>query len=425
MNEEFLNYLWLNQLFTADKLSDGEPFTVLKPGQQNSDSGPDFFNARIKIGDTTWAGNVEIHTRSSDWYRHKHENNPAYDNIILHVVFEDDQAVFRKNNEKMPTLVLQHQFNEGIFEKYQAFIASTKWIACEDSIAQIHHFDSLSWFDTLMAERLEVKAEQVLKGLTASRNDFHEVFYRQLARNFGFKINGDAFESLAASLPLKILAKHNNNLLQIEALLFGQAGLLSIHFTDDYPEQLYKEYLFLSEKYSLTPMDPKAWKFMRMHPANFPTIRISQFANIIYRSAGLLHKILETDRLSDVITLFKTQASHYWSEHFRFEKETSSKTKKLGMASINLLLINTIVPFTFVYGKQTASDALMEKAIGWLEQIKPENNSIIRHFSERGVRAENAMQSQALIQLKSNYCDKKRCLDCRIGYLLLNAKDKQ
>ena len=421
MNEEFLSYLWSNQLFTADKTASGENLSVLNPGQQNTDSGPDFFNAMIKIGDTTWAGNVEIHSRSSDWQKHQHENNPAYDNIILHVVFEDDKPVFRQNNERIPTLVLKNKFNESILQKYQAFISSSKWIACEDTIGNINHFDRLSWFDKLMAERLEQKAAQILKELANSNNDFHETFYRKLARNFGFNTNGDAFESLAASLPLKILAKYNNNLLQIEALLFGQAGLLNIKFAEQYPGQLYKEYLFLAEKHKLKPIDSKRWKFMRMHPANFPTIRISQFANIIFRSSGLLHKILETNKLTDVVALFKTQASPYWTAHFRFGKKTKPKIKSLGLSSINLLLINTIIPFTFVYGKQTASDDLMEKAVGWLEQIKSENNTIIRNFKDRGVNAQNAMQSQALIQLKNNYCDKKRCLECRIGYLLLSG----
>jgi hypothetical protein len=420
MNEEFLNYLWSNQLFTADKTSGNNSLSVLNPGQQNTDSGPDFFNAMIKIGDTTWAGNVEIHVRSSDWQRHQHENNPAYDNIILHVVFEDDKPVFRQNNEKIPTLVLKDKFDESILHKYSAFIDSSKWIACEESIAKVNYFDRLSWLDRLMAERLENKAEQILTDLIRSKNDFHETFYRKLSRNFGFNTNGDIFESLAVSLPLRILARHNN-LLQIEALLFGQAGMLHIELKDDYPQQLYKEYLFLSEKYSLTPISPKPWKFMRMHPVNFPTIRISQFANVIYRSSGLLHKILETDKLSDILSLFKTQASPYWTDHFSFGKKAKPKIKSLGLSSINLLLINTIIPFTFVYGKQTASDTLMEKAVAWLEQIKAENNSIIRNFNERGIQAQNAMQSQALIQLKKNYCDKKRCLECRIGYLLLNG----
>lgn len=421
MNEEFLNYLWLNQLFATDKVSTGESLAVLSPGQQNTDSGPDFFNARIKIGNTTWAGNVEVHTRSSDWYKHRHENNPAYDNIILHVVYEDDHPVSRKNNELIPALVLKNSFDETILIKYQSFINSSKWIACEDSIQTVNHFDQLSWFDKLMAERLEAKAEEVIRELSSSNNDFHEAFYRKLARNFGFNTNGDAFESLALSLPLKILSKHNNNLLQLEALLYGQAGLLTLKYTDTYPEQLYKEYLFLAEKYGLTPINPKAWKFMRMRPANFPTIRLSQFANIIHRSSGLLHKILDSGKLSDVISLFKTQASPYWTAHFRFDKKAEPKIKVLGISSINLLLINTIIPFVFVYGKQTASDTLTEKAVNWLEQIKAENNVIIRNFNDRGIKAENAMQSQALLQLKNNYCDKKRCLECRIGHLLLNG----
>jgi len=313
MNEEFLNYLWTNQLFTNHLTTSGEELAILNPGQRNTDSGPDFFNSMIKIGKTTWAGNVEIHTRSSDWFSHNHNNNPVYDNIILHVVYEDDKPVHRKNGELIPTLILKNKFDSGMHKKYQGFIHSTQWIACEDLIKHINHFEQLSWFDTLMAERLEQKTKRVEQELEISENDFQEVFYRKLARNFGFNTNADAFESLAKSLPLRVLAKYTNSLLQIEALLFGQAGLLQKDNTDDYAEKLYKEYLFLSEKHRLTPIEKSAWKFMRMHPANFPTIRISQFANIIHRSSGLLHKILETEKLTDVIALFKTQASVYWT----------------------------------------------------------------------------------------------------------------
>lgn len=421
MNEEFLYYLWLNQLFSIELTTSDEKIAILHPGQRNTNSGPDFFNARIKIGKTTWAGNVEIHVYSSDWIRHNHHKDPAYDNIILHVVFEDDKPVRRKNGEAIPTLVLKNNFDPLMFRKYRGFIHSSKWIACEDLIHSVNHFEQMSWFDTLMAERLEEKTKAVQQELDISENDFQEVFYRKLARNFGFSTNADAFESLANSLPLRILAKYTNNLPQIEALLFGQAGLLKKENTDDYAEELYKEYLFLSEKHRLRPIAKSSWKFMRMHPANFPTIRISQFANIIHRSSGLLHKMLETEKLTDVIGLFKTQASAYWTTHYRFEKTSEPKVKSLGISSINLLLINTIIPFTFIYGKQTASDLLQDKAVNWLEQIKPESNYITRHFRELGVQCQNAMHSQALIQLKKNYCDRKRCLECRIGYLLLST----
>ncbi len=422
MNEDFLIYLWTNRLFKPGTTTFGETVSVLSPGLRNENSGPDFFNARVKIGSTTWAGNVEVHTRASDWFRHGHQNDPAYDNIILHVVFEDDKPVHRKNSEPIPTLVLENKFDQRILLKYEEFIRSTKWIACEDTIAGINHFEKMAWFGALMAERLEEKANSLGRELDLTGNDFHEVFYRKLARNFGFNANADAFEALAASLPLRILSKRNNDLLQIEALLFGQAGLLSTELSGDYPEHLIKEYLFLSRKHKLKPISPQRWKFMRMHPANFPTLRISQFANVIYRSSGLLHKMLEAEKLSGVVALFNTQASPYWTEHYRFGKPSKPKIKLLGTSSINLLLINTVIPFTFVYGKQTASDALMEKALNWLEKIPSESNNITRKFRERGVQVQNAMQSQALIQLKKNYCSTKRCLVCRFGFLLLKKE---
>ncbi len=421
MNEEFIYYLWKYQLINHNlKITTGEYIEIISPGIRNMDSGPDFFNAMIKIGETRWAGNVEIHVNSSDWFKHMHQNNPSYDNIILHVVFDDDKPVHRQNSEIIPTLEIKNKFNPAILNNYQIFLKSRNSIPCHNQIHHIKHFDKLGWLDSLMAERLEQKSDEISKLLELSKNNILQIFYQRLARSFGYSANADAMEQLASSLPLNIITKHSNNLLQIESLLYGQSGLMPSISSNDYISKLKKEWDFLKIKYNLNPMNSSLWKFMRMRPVSFPTIRISQFANLIYNSAGLLNDILEADKLHYVISLLSVTASPYWDNHFQFEKKSTGKSKKLGSSSINIILINTIIPTIFVYGKMKNDIALQEKALEWLSQIKPEWNSITREFKSIGIAAENAMQSQALIQLKNNYCQRKRCLSCRFGHVLLN-----
>jgi len=420
MKEDFIHYLWKHQLFVPKlKTTENKILEVLKPGLVNTDSGPDFFNARVRLDGTIWAGNIEIHVNSSDWFTHNHQLDPAYDNIILHVVYTDDKPVRRKNGELIPTLELKHIVEPAIYEKYCEFINSKKWIPCENQILDVDYFKRISWYDNLLIERLTEKAEIIEEELIKTGNDLQEVFYRKLARNFGFKTNSLAFEILASKVPLRLLSKHKNELKQIEALLFGASGLLDKSFTDKYPNQLLTEFSFLKEKYGIHSMDKKLWKFMRMRPSNFPTIRISQFSNLIYKSSALISHILESDKLSHVMNLLKVSASDYWTDHFRFDVKSKARKKLLGVASINLIVINTIVPYLFVYGKRSHDESLIQKAVNWLEQINSENNSITRQFSKIGIKPANAMQSQALIQLKNEYCNKKRCLECRIGHELL------
>lgn len=421
MNEEFLVYLWQFKLIHHDlTTTDGAHLQIINPGERNTNSGPDFFNARIKIDHTTWAGNAEIHVRSSDWHKHSHSNDDAYDNIILHIVYQNDVDIRRKNQEPIPTLELKDKIDISIYKKYKSFIESSNWIPCNDSIGAIDHFRISATLDSLMIERLAEKASLIKQELEKTKLDFQEVFYRKLARNFGFKVNTDAFELLAKSLPLKIISKHKNNFIQIEALLFGQSGLLEKNFNDEYPKKLKKEYLFLAEKYKLKPIDRKLWKFMRLRPANFPTIRIAQFAQLLYKSATLLTDILQTNKLNSVNALFTISASEYWNEHYNFDVASEKKIKNLGTTSFNLILINTIVPFKFVYGQHLGKIAMQDNSINWLEEIKAENNQVIKRFKGINVIPQNAMQSQALLQLKSNYCDKKRCLECKFGHSILN-----
>jgi len=420
LHEDFLIYIWQFQLFDQNiQTSDGQNLQIIQAGERNHDSGPDFFNARIKIENTTWAGNVEIHINSSDWYKHNHQHDQAYDNIILHVVLNDDEAVYRKNKEKIPTLILHQRFNESILEKYTLFMESKKWIPCEELIGSVNYFELNSFLDALMMERIEQKSDLINNELKHLKLDFREVFYRKLARNFGFNINSTPFELLAKSLPLNILSKHKNDQFQIETLLFGQAGLLEASFRDNYPNILKREYSFLSKKYQLEPLNKKLWKFMRLRPANFPTIRIAQFAKILYKSSTDLTNLLETEKLSEIINLFRIETNEYWKDHYQFDTKSELRKKVLGISSINLILINTIIPFLFVYGQHRANEPLQQKALTWLEQIKAENNHIVNRFKSIGIKPQNAMQSQALLQLKSNYCKNKRCLECRIGHRIL------
>ncbi|TAL62508.1 MAG: DUF2851 family protein [Bacteroidetes bacterium] len=441
MQEEFLHYLWKFRLFDGKYLltQSGDPIEILKVGESNSDSGPDFFNAKIKIGKTLWAGNVEIHVHASDWEAHKHQNDKAYDNVILHVVHEADKELKRKNGEILPTLELKGKIPEGLYKKYLSFKESKDWIPCGKQVQIVSSFTLTHWFDRLLIERLERKTLPIIDSLSENQNNWEETFYRHLAYGFGLKVNAQPFELLAKSLPLNILAKHKDSFLQIEALLFGQAGMLDpspsrLHshpspaarlskgqrVPDDYFLQLQKEYEFLKKKFKLKPIDSHLWKFMRLHPPNFPTIRIAQFANLIYKSLHLFSKMIESTNIYTIRSLLHAESSEYWITHYRFGKSSPSRKKILGEDTKNLLLINTIVPFLFVYAKQKGEPQLMERALDFLDKTEAERNSIIAKWNSLGIKSENAYQTQALLQLKNEYCSKKRCLECEVGAKLLH-----
>lgn len=425
MNEDFIYYIWKNKLYDFENLyisGTNEKVTVLNAGTKNDDSGPDFFNARVKIGDTLWAGNVEIHVKSSDWQLHKHDKDAAYDNIILHVVHIDDEPVYRKNGDRIPTLELKGKVDNRLLERYHSFISSDAWIACEKQLASIDRFTAFSWLETLCVERLEQKAVSILEKLKNNKQDFSEIFYRQLGRNFGFNTNSDAFELLTKSLPFPVVGKHIDRIDQIEALLFGQSGMLKSSLKDDYPQSLYNEYSFLRKKYGLVPIKAEVWKFMRMRPSNFPTIRISQFAHVLHSVSGLLNKVLEHENLNDIFKLFDVQASTYWHDHSKFDRRAKPKSLRLGKTSVDILLINTIIPFVFIYGKIFSKENAQERALEWYEQIKPEKNRITDKFISLGLVISNAKHSQAVLQLKQYYCDQKRCLECRFGHELISHR---
>ncbi|MFO7829170.1 MAG: DUF2851 family protein [Bacteroidales bacterium] len=419
MKEEFLHYLWKYKLFDCShlKTTRNENIEIINPGSHNFDSGPDFFNAKIKIGGTIWAGNVEIHQKSSDWYNHQHHKDKAYDNVILQVVYNHDKEVYLTNKSHVPTLEIK--FDPVLFQNYEKLLKSESWIPCEKDIHTVPDFLIRKWLEALTVERLEEKANRVKNQLKQTNNNWEETFYCQLARNFGFKLNAEPFELLAKSLPLKYLAKHKNNLVQIEALLFGQAGFLNDNDGDEYYTKLKNEYQFLSKKFKLNPIEKHLWKFLRSRPGNFPTIRIAQFAMLIYQSKGLFSQILETQESKKLGALLLVKPSEYWENHYHFNKKSVKKAKPIGPSAINILLINTIVPFLFVYGKYVDNHRFCNRAIDLLTSIKAEKNAIIAKWEQLGIESENAFDTQALIQLKNNYCNFKKCLNCQIGNFII------
>ena len=397
----------------------GELLKVISTGDRNEHSGPDFFNARLKIDDTEWAGNIEIHVHSSDWFVHHHEKDKAYDSIILHVVYENDKKVYRNNGELIPCLELKGKFNPGIYQTFVELIKAKNGIPCNELFHLARRFKVNHWLDRMAIERLESKSNDIQEKLAYNNNDWSETFYQVLARNFGFKVNAVPFEMLARSLPLKILAKHKDHLLQIEALLYGQAGMLSEAHQNPYYQSLKKEYKFLSGKYGLQSIDIHLWRFMRLRPPNFPTLRIAQFASLIIQSSHLFSKILEVDKLSDFYPLLNVQASDYWTNHYSFTSKSKKQVKKMGKGTVNLLLINTIIPFLFIYGKMKLRPDLSDRSLKMLDQIPGERNAVIRQWETLGVSVRTAFNTQALIHLRTNYCSKKRCLHCEVGNDLL------
>lgn len=424
MKEEFLQFIWKYGLFNKEKLktTDGKPVEIISTGQTNSDSGPDFFNAKVRIGETTWAGNIEIHQKSSHWFQHRHDTDAAYDNVILHVVEMHDKQVQVKNHE-LPTLVLSYPGE--ILENYENLLKSKNWIACEKQLPEVDPFILRFWFSSLMIERLESKTSDIMSILKQNKNNWNETFYQLLARNFGMKTNAFPFEMLAKSLPLQILSKHKNDLFQTEALLFGQSGLLNEALLgDDYFLSLRKEYSYLYKKYNLSGIEAHLWKFMRLRPINFPTVRIAQLAMLIHHSSALFSHILETETPDELRKLFDVRASEYWDTHYRFNKiSEENKPKVLGETAFNNLVINTIVPMLFVYGDQHLDQAMKDRALSLLEKLAPEENQIIRKWNDSGIESRSAFETQALLQLKSKYCDVKRCLNCQLGAKIITLQE--
>ncbi len=416
MNEDFLHFLWKKQLLGTDLLlgTQKEKIRILDPGEMNNDAGPDFFNSKIKIDGILWAGNVEIHIKSSDWIRHRHKSDPVYNSVILHVVLEDDKPIARNDGQLIPTLVVQP--NQKYFNKYIEIIKSRLWIPCEKELFKVDPFRIKHWLGKVLVERLEDKTEDFNTILKQNKNNWEESFYQGMAKSFGFKVNNLQFERLSRSLPLKYLLQNKESLFRIEALFFGQSGLIEGNiFGDEYFQSLGREHDFLKQKYKLKPIEGHLWKFMRMRPMNFPTIRIAQFAAMIYSSENLFSKVIASETIEEMTSIFKFEVSPYWNNHYQFNKVSVSKSKKIGLISQYSIIINTIIPFLFIYGKMKGKENIINRAIDFLDKIPGEKNHIIREWNRIGVESNSAFYSQSLIQLKNSYCKNKRCLDCEIG----------
>ena len=422
MTEEFVQFLWKYGLFERTGLhtDSGEEIQIISLGEQNQDSGPDFINARLKIGTTTWAGNVEIHLRSADWYVHGHQTDKAYDNVILHVVYQHNRPASRSNGDIIPTLVMPCP--EKIYSNYQELVGQKGSMPCQAKIKRVDPLLLECWLSSLVVERLRQKSEYISRYLQGNSFNWEEALYFSVARSFGFGLNSGPFEQVARSLPLSILSRHRDNPLQVEALLMGQAGLLEEGFLyPGYCESLKREYLHLRRKYNLKPLEKHLWKFLRLRPVNFPTIRLAQFAMLILKSEGLLSRILTCREIQEMKGIFTVHASEFWNSHYTFDKLSAPKIKTLGEEATFSIIINTVIPFLFIYGSMNGTDEIRERALDLLNRVPPENNRFIRRWTEAGVRPSSALYSQALLQLSENYCSRRRCLACSIGTHLIAA----
>jgi len=424
MKEEFLHWLWKNRFFDHGSLCDREagPIEVITPGEYNRDSGPDFFNTRLIIGGTEWAGNTEIHINASDWYRHGHHTDHAYDNVILHLVHSEDTDVYTASGRRLITA--RPGFESALWENYLDFVNNPSPLPCSGLIGLTDSFMVKHWLWSQGVERLQRKSNEIREMLEKTGNDWEETLYRLVSRYFGFRVNTDPFEMLASRLPLKIIRKHSDNLLQVEALLFGTAGLIDEALfreavKDDYYLLLSREYRVLRSKYSLQPVDGWLWKFHRLRPANFPTVRLSQLAALLTHSEGLFSRVLECRDKDTLRRLLSVTASGYWNSHYQFGREVPATAGRAGKQSVDLLIINAVAPLLFVCGKIRQQQEWCDRAIDILDSLPPEANSVMADFAKAGVKPESAFASQALLELRSLRCRNHRCLDCAIGSALI------
>ncbi len=419
MTERLLQFIWQFQYFNRTQLTtaEGDELNILRPGTSNVNQGPDFLDARIKVNGTTWVGNIELHIESSNWVDHNHSNDTNYNNIILHVVWLNDVVL----NLPFPVLELSSKVSKILLSKFDDLMNARRFIPCENSIAQVDRLTWTGWKERLLVERLQMKSAILFRFLEENNNHWEESFWWLLARNFGVSVNTDAFEIIARSLPLQLLAKHKSQLHQAEALLFGQAGLLNTEFTEAYPAMLKKEYAFYRNKYKLHPIQVPL-HFLRMRPGNFPTVRLAQLAMLIHQSTHLLSVIRETTTLQELRNLFDVTANDYWHYHYTFNELSEYREKKTGRQMIDTLIINAVLPILFAYGHYHKQQEYKDRVIRWFEELQPEINKITTGFTAISVENKTAFDSQALIQLKHAYCDEKRCLECSVGKRLLTAE---
>lgn len=421
IKEDLIHYIWKTKRLDYSKLNTtrGEELIIKKWGFHNHHSGPDFSNGQISIDGMTWAGNIEMHVKSSDWHKHGHTSDPAYDNVILHVVWDHDQEILDKNNEAIPTLDLSEYVDATLMDNYHELMLNQYRIPCEKLLSKVDLSHMNLWLNKVLVERISNKSAYLESLLEQTHNDWNQVFFIALCRYLGTKVNAEPMEQLARSFDLSIIWKNKDQLSNIEALLFGQAGMLIDSNGDDYYLSLRNTYQHLSTKYQLQNIDPVAWKFARMRPANFPTIRIAQLAKLFVSHDGIFAKLLAAKNISEINNLLKINPSEYWDNHYRFNKESIFKEKPIGDNLVQIIIINVVVPLLFLYGKKHDDIEYQDKAIALLENVKAENNKITRLWKELGIKADSAYFSQALIQLKINYCDHKKCMTCQVGNMIM------
>lgn len=431
--EQLLHYVWRHRILPVSGLltTDGKPVEVIDPGLHNSNAGPDFFNAKVRIDGTLWVGNVEIHDKSSDWYLHGHDKDAHYDNVVLHVAGLIDTEVRTSKGDILPQVRLE--VPAYVSSHYHELLTTDKYPPCYNIIPSLSRLTVHSWMSALQTERLEQKTEAIVRRVAACDGSWESGYFVTLARNFGFGVNKEAFEQWAKSIPLHAVDHHRDSLFQIEAIFMGQAGLLNPEclpashrqeaLKDDYFGRLRSEYAYLAHKFSLTPIDGKTWRFLRLRPQNFPYIRISQLANLYFERRGSLSQLVACETLKEAARQLQTHVSPYWETHYTFGHTSAKTTKELSKQSQNLLMINTCVPVLFAYGRHQGNEKLCDRAFDFLDELKAEANSVVRMWQEVGLEVQNAGDSQALLQLKKEYCDRKYCLRCRIGYEYLKVKE--
>lgn len=426
MTEAFLHYIWQHQMLDRGlTTTDGQPVVVLSAGELNHDAGPDFFNARIRIGGVEWVGNVEVHIHTSDWRQHGHSADKAYNGIVLHVVYEHDCEIAMENGRTPLTLELKPYMHPSLVANYDALMTPSmgETIPCGRRLDEVPEFIFNSYKERLVLERIEEKSQTVRRLLDESRGGWEQTCYRLMAHYFGGRVNAVPFELMAKATDQRLLSRWKDDPQRIEAVLMGQAGLLEGYFEDEYPRRLQSDYNALSAGAGLKPIDAYLWKFFCLRPSAFPTIRISQFAHLISESSSLFATMLSMTDVRDIERLFKQEASDYWLTHYQFDRPTGKATaKRIGKMQAQLLIINAWVPLLFVYGVAHGQQQYKDQAIALLGQLPPEDNAVIRRWQSHGVVPANAAESQALLQLSNNYCHSRRCLECRVGYHILKHK---
>ncbi len=429
--EELLHYTWKHKLFPLGGLqtTDGKAVEVLDVGLHNRNAGPDFFNAKVKIDGTLWVGNVEIHDKSSDWFAHHHQSDARYDNVVLHVVGVDDAQAITHAGLQPPQVRLD--VPQTVRDNYRQLLATDSYPPCYRIVPQLSSLTVHSWMSVLQTERLEQKTQAIARRVADCGGSWEAGYFATLAHNFGFGVNGEAFEQWSRSLPLHDVAHHRDDIFQIEALFLGQAGLLQEDMipekyrqhalAEGYFKRLQSEYKYLAHKFHLTPMQGTEWKYLRLRPQNFPNIRIAQLANLYFSRRAGLSQLVECENVKQAEELLQTHVTPYWQTHYVFGNESAANEKRLSKASLALLIINTVVPIFFAYGRHKADEALCQRAFDFLDQLKAEANHVVKMWQEVGLEVKTAGDSQALIQLKKEYCDRKECLRCRIGYEYLKG----